>query len=36
MAKKEIITDYWVKDLLQEANIKLDPQGSSILEIDNA
>jgi type I restriction-modification system DNA methylase subunit len=36
MAKKEIITDYWVKDLLKEADIKLDPQGSSILEIDNA
>jgi hypothetical protein len=36
MAKKEIITDYWVRDLLKEADIELDPQGSSILEIDNA
>lgn len=34
--KKEIITDYWVRDLLIEANIDLDPQGSSILEIDKA
>lgn len=36
MAKKEIITDYWVRDLLKEADIELEPQGSSILEIDNA
>ena len=36
MAKKEIITDLWVYDLLKEANIKLDAQGSSIVEIDNA
>ena len=36
MAKKEVITDYWVRDLLKEADIKLDAQGSSILEIDNA
>ena len=36
MAKKEIITDYWVRDLLKEADIELDPQGSSILEIDSA
>ena len=36
MAKKEVITDYWVRDLLKEADIELDPQGSSILEIDNA
>lgn len=36
MAKKEIKTDYWVRDLLKEANITLEPQGSSILEIDNA
>ncbi|MBS7020721.1 MAG: N-6 DNA methylase [Firmicutes bacterium] len=36
MAKKEVKTDYWVYDLLKEANIKLDAQGSDILEIDNA
>ena len=36
IAKKEVITDYWVRDLLKEADIELDPQGSSILEIDNA
>lgn len=36
MAKKEIETDYWVRDLLKEAGIKLDSQGSNILEIDNA
>lgn len=36
MAKKEINTDLWVYDLLKEANIDLDPQGSKILEIDNA
>jgi type I restriction-modification system DNA methylase subunit len=36
MAKKEIITDYWVRDLLKEADIELEPQGSTILEIDNA
>lgn len=36
MAKKEVITDYWVRDLLKEADIELEPQGSTILEIDNA
>lgn len=36
MAKKEINTDLWVYDLLKEANINLDPQGSKIIEIDNA
>ncbi len=36
MAKKEIETDYWVRDLLKEAGIELDSQGSNILEIDNA
>jgi type I restriction-modification system DNA methylase subunit len=36
MAKKEIVTDYWVRDLLHDAGIVLEPQGSSILEIDNA
>lgn len=34
MAKKEINTDLWVYDLLKEAGIKLDAQGSSIKEID--
>lgn len=36
MAKKEAVTDLWVHGLLQEANIHLDPQGSTILEIDQA
>lgn len=36
MAKKEVVTDYWVRDLLKEANIELEPQGSTIVEIDNA
>ncbi len=33
MAKKEVKTDLWVYELLKEANIELDPQGSSIKEI---
>lgn len=36
MAKKEIKTDYWVYDLSKEAGIKLEPQGSSIYEINEA
>lgn len=36
MAKKEVKTDLWVYDLLKDAKIELDPQGSSIKEIDNA
>ncbi len=36
MAKKEIKTDLWVFTLLQEAEISLDPQGSSIKELDDA
>ena len=38
MAKKERATDLWVYDLLKEANLsdKLEPQGSSILEINKA
>ncbi|MEG2013658.1 MAG: N-6 DNA methylase [Anaerovoracaceae bacterium] len=36
MAKKEIKTDLWVYDLLKQAKIKLDPQGSSIKEINDA
>ena len=34
--KKEVQTDLWVYDLLKEANIKLDSQGSQIKEINNA
>ena len=36
MAKKEVKTDLWVYELLKEASIKLDAQGSSIKEIDDA
>ena len=36
MAKKEVRTDLWVYDLLKQANIYLDPQGSSVKEIDTA
>jgi len=36
MAKKEVNTDLWVYNLLKDANINLDPQGSSIKEIDLA
>ncbi|MGG5577911.1 HsdM family class I SAM-dependent methyltransferase [Myroides sp. C15-4] len=36
MAKKEAATDLWVYDLLKEANINLDPQGSTIKEINEA
>ncbi len=36
MAKKEAKTDLWVYELLKKADIELEPQGSSILEIDNA
>lgn len=35
MGKKEAVTDLWVHDLLKQANIKLDPQGSSVEEIHN-
>lgn len=34
--KKEAATDLWVHDLLKEAGIELDAQGSSIKEIDDA
>lgn len=34
--KKEVQTDLWVYDLLKEANIKLDPQGSQVKEINKA
>jgi type I restriction enzyme M protein len=36
VAKKEAKTDLWVHSLLQEAGIYLEPQGSSIIEINNA
>ena len=36
MAKKEVKTDLWVHDLLKEAGIELDAQGSEIKEIDEA
>ncbi|MDO9734826.1 N-6 DNA methylase, partial [Glaesserella parasuis] len=36
MAKKEIKTDLWVYELLKEAGISLDPQGSSIKELNDA
>jgi len=36
MAKKEVKTDLWVRDLLKEANIDLEPQGSSIKELNDA
>src|SRR5574344_704570 len=36
MAKKEVLTDFWVRDILKEANIDLHPQGSNIKEIDEA
>jgi type I restriction enzyme M protein len=36
MASKEAKTDLWVYDLLKEANINLEPQGSSIKEIEEA
>lgn len=36
MAKKEVVTDFWVNDLLKEASIQLTPQGCNIKEIDEA
>jgi type I restriction-modification system DNA methylase subunit len=36
MAKKEVLTDLWVYEMLKEANIDLHPQGSNIKEIENA
>lgn len=36
MAKKEVKTDLWVHDLLNEAGIVHDAQGSEIVEINNA
>ncbi|EPZ58993.1 restriction enzyme BgcI subunit alpha domain protein [[Clostridium] sordellii ATCC 9714] len=36
MAKKEAKTDLWVYNILKEAQIELEPQGSSIVEINDA
>ena len=36
MAKKEAKTDLWVHDLLIEAGIELDAQGSEIKELNEA
>lgn len=36
MAKKEILTDLWVYEMLKEAQIDLHPQGSNIKEINEA
>lgn len=36
MAKKEVKTDLWVYELIKEAGISLDPQGSSIKELNDA
>ena len=36
MAKKEVRTDLWVYDLLKDAGITLDAQGSNIKELDYA
>lgn len=36
MAKKEIRTDFWVKDQLVDCNISFDAQGSNVFEINAA
>ena len=36
MAKKEVRTDLWVYDLLKDAGISLDAQGSNVKELDDA
>ena len=36
MTKKEMKTDLWVWELLKQADISLEAQGSTILEIDTA
>ena len=36
MAKREIKTDLWVYELLKQASLSLDAQGSDIKEIDEA
>lgn len=35
MPKKEVKADLWVNDLLRNAGIKLDPQGSEIKELND-
>ena len=34
--RREIITDFWVRDLLKDADIQFDAQGSSLAEIRDA
>ncbi len=36
MAKKEVLTDYWVNELLKDAKVELQPQGCDIKEINKA
>lgn len=36
MAKKEVRTDLWVAEQLREGDIRFDPQGSDVKEIDEA
>lgn len=36
MAKKEAKTDLWVYNISKEANVELEPQGSSIIEVNEA
>ncbi len=36
MAKNEAKTDFWVYGLLKEAGVELEPQGSTIYEINEA
>ena len=36
MSKREIKTDLWVRDLLRDAGVELDAQGSGVKEIDEA
>lgn len=36
MARKEVNTDFWVRDLLRDADIELDAQGTDIKELEEA
>ncbi len=36
MAKKEVLTDFWVYELPKDAKINLHPQGSDVKEINDA
>ena len=36
IVRREIITDFWVRDLLKDADIQFDAQGSSLAEIRDA